>query len=154
MTVPAGATVFVDTNIFVYSRDNSHPDKQLVAARWIDVLWSTRLGRTSTQVLSEYYTTITRKLAPGLPTAQARADVEDLSAWMPLGVDAGLIRSGWSIEDRFGFSWWDSLVVAAAEQMGCAYLLTEDLSDGQDLDGTTVVDPFRHEPIDILGSVG
>lgn len=61
------ATVFVDTNVFVYARDASEPEKQAVAAQWVRELWTTQAGRTSVQVLSEYYATVTRKLKPGLP---------------------------------------------------------------------------------------
>lgn len=146
-----GTSVFVDTNVFVYARDASQPAKQPAAARWVDVLWSAGAGRTSTQVLSEYYVTVTRKLTPGLSTLAARDDVADLGAWKPLATDERLIGSAWSIEDRYGLSWRDSLVVAAADHLGCAYLLTEDLQDGQTIEGTTVVDPFRHEPRDLFG---
>lgn len=112
--------------------------------------WTRRAGRTSAQVLSEYYLTVTRKLTPGLARSEARADVVDLAAWNPLAVDDGLVRSAWDVEDRFGFSWWDSLVVSAAVRLDCACLLTEDLRDGQDLGGTIVVDPFRHDPDDVV----
>jgi predicted nucleic acid-binding protein len=142
--------VFVDTNVFVYNRDGARPDKQPVAARWLDVLWSTRAGRTSAQVLSEYYVTVTRKLAPGLAESEARGDVVDLGAWEPLAIDDALVRSAWEVEDRFGFSWWDSLVVSASLRLSCSVLLTEDLQDGQDLGGAVVVDPFRHDPDDVL----
>lgn len=52
----------------------------------------------------------------------------------------------WEVQDRFGLSFWDGLIVAAAQASGCRHLLTEDLQDGQDLGGVIVVDPFRHEP--------
>lgn len=142
--------VFVDTNVLVHARDSSQHDKQPIAARWIEHLWATRAGRTSTQVLSEYYVTVTRELSPGRPRADARDDVRDLEAWGPLVVDGALIAAGWAVEDRYGFSWWDSLVVAAAQRLECSHLLTEDLQDGQDLGGVTVIDPFRHDPDDVL----
>jgi predicted nucleic acid-binding protein len=62
MTVP----VFVDPNVLVYARDASEPSKQSIASEWLDHLWHDRSGRTSTQVLSEYYVTVARKLSPGL----------------------------------------------------------------------------------------
>ncbi|MGZ8805395.1 MAG: PIN domain-containing protein, partial [Microbacterium sp.] len=51
--------------------------------------------------------------------------------------------SAWSIEDRFGLSFWDSLIVAAAQMADCDLLLTEDLQHGLDIDGLRVVDPFQ-----------
>ncbi|HKK27404.1 MAG TPA: PIN domain-containing protein [Gemmatimonadota bacterium] len=144
-------TVFVDTNVLVYARDGSEPEKQPAASDWMDALWEAREGRLSAQVLHEYYVTVTRKLQPGLDPASARTDVRALGAWQPLGLDGALIESAWEAEDRFGFAFWDALIVAAARRLGCDHLLSEDLQDGQDLDGLLVVDPFRHAPGSVLG---
>lgn len=144
-------TVFVDTNVLVYARDGSEPEKQAAAAGWMDALWEAREGRLSAQVLHEYYVTVTRKLEPGLDPASARTDVRALRAWRPLRLDGALIESAWEAEDRFGFAFWDALIIAAARRLGCDHLLSEDLQDGQDLDGLLVVDPFRHEPGSVLG---
>ncbi len=57
-----------------------------------------------------------------------------------------LMQQAFVIEDQFALSFWDSLVVAAARRARCPLLLTEDLQDGQDLDGLLVVNPFQHEP--------
>lgn len=143
-------SIFVDTNVLVYARDLSAPSKQERAHEWMSALWASRLGRTSVQVLNEYYVTVTRKLAPGLAASDARADVDDLRAWMPVPISAGLLDSAFAFEDRFGLSYWDSLIVAAAQAAGCDHLLTEDLQDGQRLDTVTVVDPFAHRPATLL----
>ena len=135
--------VFVDTNVLVYARDASEPEKQPQAAAWVEHLWRTRTARLSFQVLQEYYATTTRKLRPGLPPEQARADVRDLVAWRPVPVGTQLLEAGWTVEDRFGLSCWDALIVAAARFAGCEYLLTEDLQHGAEFEGLQVVDPFR-----------
>ena len=57
-----------------------------------------------------------------------------------------LIEAGWAIEEEFGFSFWDSLIVAAARAIGCGTLLSEDMQDGQEIGGLRIVDPFQHEP--------
>ena len=57
-----------------------------------------------------------------------------------------MIEGAWAVEDRFAFSFWDSLVVSAAQAAACRYLLTEDLQHGQDLDGLQVLSPFQAEP--------
>jgi predicted nucleic acid-binding protein len=134
---------FADTNLLVYARDTSDPTKHARAAEWMRHLWETGDGRLSIQVLQEYYVTVTRKLRPGLPKDAARADVQDLSAWRPAAIGVEGIEVGWSIEDRFGLSFWDSLIVAAAHVAGCQVILTEDLQDGMEFDGVRVVDPFR-----------
>ena len=140
---------FVDTNILVYSRDASEGQKQVLAEQWLSHLWRERAGRISTQVLNEYFVTVTSKLAPGLPRAEAWADVESLFAWRPLAVDDRLLRVAHRVHETFGQSWWDSLIVAAGQVLGCAYLLTEDLQDGRDFDGLMVVDPFKHDVSEI-----
>ena len=65
------APVFVDTNIFVYARDAGARIKQTAAEDWIRQLWLEQRGRTSLQVLSEFYTTVTRKLDPGVAQDEA-----------------------------------------------------------------------------------
>ena len=102
-------------------------------------LWESRTGRTSVQVLNEFYVTVTRKLSPAMPVAEARADVLDLGEWEPVVLTDALLGRAWAIEDRYGLSYWDSLIVAAAQVEGCRHLLTEDLQDGLRLDGVTVV---------------
>lgn len=143
--------VFVDTNVFVYLRDSRDSRKQRAAAEWIGRLWESRGGRVSTQVLHEYYVTVTGRLDPGLPVEEAREDVLALRAWMP---DVASLRTeeAWDAQDRWGFSFWDALIVASARAAGCAALLTEDLGHGQDLDGLRVVDPFVQTPEEVLGS--
>jgi predicted nucleic acid-binding protein len=143
-------TIFVDANVLVYARDAGQPDKQRQAGDWVERLWESTQGRLSSQVLNEYYVTVTRKLAPGMPVDDARADVEDLMAWRPIPIGSNLVRHAWAIEDAFGFSFWDALIVAAAGAAGCRHLLTEDLQDNQDLDGIRVVNPFTHDPADFL----
>ena len=138
------AEVFVDTNVFVYARDTADPAKQRTASEWLAWLWETGHGRISHQILQEYYVTVTRKLSPGLSPAEAREDVRDLLAWDPPAVSADLFDQAWSLEDRFGFSWWDSLVVASALAQACDILISEDLQDGQRIDGLFIVNPFTH----------
>lgn len=136
------APVFVDTNVFLYARDARDAVKQQRAAGWLEHLWRERLGRTSAQVLSEYYVTVTRKLDPGLPLLEAWEDVDALFAWRPQAVDEALMRRGHEIEQRHRLSWWDSLVVAAAQTQGCALLLSEDFQDGATYAGVIVRSPF------------
>jgi predicted nucleic acid-binding protein len=138
--------VFVDTNVLVYARDASEAQKQERALAWVEHLWRTREGRLSYQVLEEYYVTVTRKLRPGLPPADARADVRALVAWGPVVVDADVLESAWRLESRWRLSFWDAAILAAARSAGCGQLLTEDLEHGRTMGGVRVVDPFAAEP--------
>lgn len=140
------ASIFVDTNILVYALDAGAGVKQEQAANWLELAWRSGRGRISTQVLQEFYVTVTQKLRPGLDREAARAEVRALSAWRPVQVDESVLESGWDLQDRFQLSFWDALIVSAARTAACAYLLTEDLQDGQRLDGVLVVNPFLHQP--------
>jgi predicted nucleic acid-binding protein len=138
------APVFVDSNVFLYALDKADLEKQQAALKWRAELWKSRRGRVSFQVLGEFYVNAIRIL----PTArdEARAEVRDLLAWRPVVTDAKLLEQGWKIQDRYQFSYWDALIVAAAKTSSCGYLLTEDLQAGQNLDGVEVVNPFLCEP--------
>jgi predicted nucleic acid-binding protein len=136
---------FVDSNILVYRHDRDEADKQARAAAVMRALWLARSGRLSTQVLHEFYTVVTRKLARPVPRDVARREVRLLSTWNPIAPTPTVREQAWQVEDRYGLSWWDSLIVAAAKQAGCTYLLSEDLQDGQDLGGLIVVNPFVHD---------
>jgi len=141
---------FVDTNVLVYARDAREPIKQVRAAEWIELLWREGAGRTSAQVLSEFYSVVTRRLIPRVSPDEAWDDTRMLFAWDPQPIDATLLARAQEIEQRWRLSWWDSMVVAAAQLQGCALLLTEDLQDGAQYGGVTVHSPFTHgvrEPV-------
>ena len=108
------AKVFVDTNVLVYSRDASEPQKQELALAWMAHLWRTRTGKLSYQVLEEFYLTVTAKLQPGLDPEHARRDVRSLLAWQPIVVNERVLENAWLIQDSHQISWWDALVVSAA----------------------------------------
>ncbi len=141
------APVFVDTNVLIYWVDGTDPAKQRQASLWMAELWGRRTGRTSFQVLQEFFVAASRK-NPGA-RKQLRAEVRHLLAWRPIAVDGAIIDSAWKIQDRYRLSFWDSLIVAAAKAASCRWLLTEDLQDSQVLDGVTIVNPFLRNPEDL-----
>jgi predicted nucleic acid-binding protein len=143
------AKVFVDTNVLVYCRDASEPEKQARAAAWMAALWERRAGRLSYQVLQEYYVTVTAKLDPGLEPEAARTDVRALLAWKPLPLEVRVLEGAWLLQDRYGFSWWDALIAAAAQAEGCRYLLSEDFQAGMEVSDLIVMNPFRITPADL-----
>ncbi len=132
--------VFVDANVFLYMHDPAEPSKQARAADWIGHLWQEWSGRTSVQVLSEMYAVLTRKFH--IPAYNAWEDVSALFAWKPQVIDEGLMARAREIEQRYRISWWDSMVVAAAQIQECTILLTEDLQDGGVFGHVTVRNPF------------
>ena len=137
------ALCFVDANVFVYARDPRDPAKRLRARQWRDHLWRERSGRTSTQVLSETYTTLKR--IGGATQDEIWDSVARLFAWKPLAIDEAVLQLARRIEQRYRISWWDCLVVAAAQIQDCELLLSEDLQDGMAFGTVTVRSPFTLE---------
>ncbi len=136
------APVFVDTNVLLCARDVNEPGKQPRAQAWIEHLWRERLGRTSMQVLSEFYVNLKRLGGVRLTADESWDRVATYFAWKPLPADEALMRRAREIEQRHRLSWVDSMVVGAAQLQGCALLLTEDLQDGAVFGGVTVRSPF------------
>jgi predicted nucleic acid-binding protein len=131
---------FVDANVLVYAQDPRDPVKRRRANEWLDLLWRERLGRTGVQVISEAYVALKRLSGGSAEDLWER--VARYFAWMPQPIDEALLRRAREIERRWRLSWWDSLVVAAAQLQDCALLLTEDLQDGAVFGAVTVRSTF------------
>ena len=147
--------VFVDTNVLAYRHDAADASKQARAEDWITCIIELRAGRLSFQVLQELYATLTRKLRPSLEPPEARDIVDLLASWNPLTVDLALMKNAWALQDRYSLSWWDALIVAAAQASDCRVLLTEDLQHGQSFGRVRVIDPFaapERTPAELLAA--
>ncbi len=139
------ALVFVDTNVLLYAQDPREPDKSRQAQRWLSWCWGEGCARSSTQVLHELYVNL-RRVAPQMDADAAKRLVRRYRAWRPWLVDEVTVDLAWEIQDRFDFSYWDGLMLAAAQQQGCRYLLTEDLQHLQQVDSVQIIDPFQMLP--------
>ncbi len=136
---------FVDTNVLLYTADPADPAKQRAARLWLTALWEQGAGSLSWQVLHEFYVNAVRKFR--VPAPKARATVEVFASWQPIETGFGLIQRAWHWTDEAQLTYWDGLIVAAAEQAGCAWLLSEDLQAGRKLGSVTVVNPFHDRPV-------
>jgi predicted nucleic acid-binding protein len=134
--------IFADTNLLLYVRDARAPAKQARATAWHDRLWREASGRTSAQVISEYYVNLKRDAGARMSAEQAWSDASRYLAWKPRAVDDEVLSTAREVERRYRISWWDSLIVAAAQLQGCELLLTEDLQDGMAFGGLTARSPF------------
>ena len=141
--MPNASIVFVDTNVLIYADDTRDAAKRASARAWLLALWQRHRGRLSTQVLNEYYANVTRKL--GMAQGDARAKVRRFQLWQPWQIDHQTVEAAWGVEARFGLSYWDALIVAAAAQSGCSYVLSEDMQHGQQMDAVTVINPFKSD---------
>lgn len=137
------AEVFVDTNILVYAHDVDAGDKRAKAYETLRELWDSRRGALSTQVLQEFYVNVTRKIDHPIDPALARDIVKRYGAWQLVCADLDLVLQAADLEQRAKLSFWDAMIVAAAQRSGAQTLLTEDFSNGQRFDSVTVQNPFE-----------
>jgi predicted nucleic acid-binding protein len=135
--------VFVDTNILICSEDGAHPPKRDIALQWLAVLWQRGIGRTSTQVLSDFYVSATRKLTPPMAAGDARAEVRRFELWQPWHIDHATVESAWAVESRYGLPFGDSLVIASAQHLGCSFVISEDLEHEALYGAVQIINPFK-----------
>ena len=142
----ADDSFFVDTNVLLYSLTASERVKRGTAEMWIVALWQRQSGRISWQVINEFYSAAVRKL--DVPAREARAAVEDLLLWKPEPPMHATLLRAWHWCDAAKINFWDALIVAAAEQSGSRWLLSEDFQTGRKFGEVTVVNPFLRPPAD------
>ncbi|GAA5150475.1 PIN domain-containing protein [Pseudonocardia eucalypti] len=133
-------TVFVDTNILVYTYDPRNRDKSTKAEMLLAQLWDSDSGALSTQVLQEFYNVATGKLR--LAPARARRIVANYAEWATVETTPQLIVSASLLHELHGINFRDALIVEAALLAGADTLLTEDLQDGLRFGELTVRNPF------------
>jgi predicted nucleic acid-binding protein len=136
------ALVFVDTNVVLYAADDRDAAKRDRARDWLRACWTRRCGRTSVQVLNEFYANARRKFPTAISAGDARAQVRRYQQWHPWQIDQATVETAWAVESRYGFTYWDALIIASAQQQGCDYLVSEDLQHGQQIDSVQVLNPF------------
>lgn len=136
------ADTFVDTNILIYAHDLDAGEKHRHAAALIQELWEDRRGILSTQVLQEFYVNVTAKMPTPIEISAARGLLRTYAAWQVEvnGVQTVLLAT--EIQERNRLSFWDAMIVAAAQQGGAAILLSEDLNHDQVIEGVRVQNPF------------
>lgn len=135
--------VFIDTSVLAYAFG---PETEAKQQRAHELLLSMRRSVrlvVSTQVLSELYVVLTKKLKPPLSLVAARAAVELIGKWEVVPVDVDLVLAAVDRQARSQLSYWDAQIVEAARRARCVRLLSEDMGDQTDFDGTVVVNPFR-----------
>lgn len=134
--------VFVDTNILVYAHDLDAGNKHDQAAEIVSQLWESKNGVLSTQVLQEFYVTLTRKVSSTLSKLEARKLVQKYSHWHLVLNDPSIIIQASEIEESNNISYWDALIVSAAYSQNVPTILTEDLNHGQIIEGIFIKNPF------------
>jgi predicted nucleic acid-binding protein len=138
MTVKA----FVDTNVLVYAYDRGAGSKHERASGLLEELWTDGNGVLSTQVLQEFYVNVRRKAKKPICHEQARALITDYLSWNPVVNDGATMLEAINFEQRYLLSFWDALIVVAAQKSGASVLFSEDFNDGQTFGTVQVKNPF------------
>ena len=132
---------FIDTNVIVYSVDRKNPTKQR-RAREIVANAIRRQGYViSAQVLNEFSNIALLKLKMTVP--EVRKFVSVFRLIKAISLDSTWTDRALSIKEQYGIQFFDSLLLAAAESVGCDEILTEDLNDGQVYCGIKATNPFK-----------
>ena len=97
----------------------------------------------STQVLQEFYVTVTRKLVKKISPQEARVVIETYRVWPIFLPTVDDLLAASEIEERYGFSFWDALIVVAAQKLGATSLVSEDLQDGQRINSLEIINPLN-----------
>lgn len=139
-----GDRYFVDSNVILYRYDELNPAKRDQAKLWLAWLWESQSGAVSWQVLQEFYWNALRKFR--VPAELARYRVQLMSRWHPPPVTLALMERAWHWNDQAQVTFWDGLIIAAAETTACRFLLSEDFQAGRKFDFVTVVNPFQTLP--------
>jgi predicted nucleic acid-binding protein len=133
---------FVDTNILVYAHDRSAGIKHDRARKLLEQLWDSGQGVLSTQVLQELCINLRRKVSHPLPLEEVRQLIFDYSTWEIVTNGPESVVQALDMELRYKTSFWDALILQAAESSGASILYSEDLGWRQRYATIQVVNPL------------
>ena len=139
---PADPRYFVDTGIFIYAHDRDAGAKHDRARQLLEHLWTTGQGALSTQVLQELCVNLRRRIRHPLRAEEIKKLIEDYLSW-EIVINTPQSILALEIEARYKVSYWDALILQAAESCGAAVLYSEDLAHRQRYGAVEVVNPLR-----------
>ena len=136
---------FVDTNLLVYAVDPTDPAKQMRGSNLLRQIVSNYTLVLSPQSLNECYhvLAVRRRLAK---TDEVRRFIWSLSEFCTAPYDFETTQLAWTIGDRYGFGWWDSMLLASASLTQCTLFFSEDMHHEQQVGSMTILNPFKLEP--------
>jgi predicted nucleic acid-binding protein len=134
---------FCDTNVIVYAHDAQAGAKRERAVALLTRLWVEGTGVVSVQILQEVFVALTRKVRQPIAAAPAREVVALLATWRIVAPTHQDVLFAIDATDRWQLSFWDAMIVVAAQKARASVLWSEDLSHGQVFGEVTVRNPFR-----------
>ena len=133
--------VFLDTNILVYSVDHRHPEKMTRARKVLAGLKEEKRAVISTQVMQEFYVTVTKKLH--VDPLMAKRMLGSFETVEKVMIDGDLVNEAIDCSILDQLSLWDALIVVSAKRALCEEVWTEDLNDGQVIQGVRIRNPLK-----------
>jgi len=134
---------FLDTNILVYTFDDTAPEKQQIAQQLVRDALSTRQGIVSTQIVQEFLNVALNKFKRPMTVSDAQAYLKTVLIPLCQQYPSGsFYERALLVKAETGYSFYDTLVVTAAIESGCSILLSEDMQDGRIIQGLTIMNPF------------
>ncbi|MDR1047968.1 MAG: PIN domain-containing protein [Treponema sp.] len=135
------AKIFIDTNILVYILDKYDKNKQKIARKTLENIVENDIAVISTQILQEFYNICTMKLH--IVPLRVKGYVHNYSENLEVVQNSSeIIERGIDISIISQISFWDALIIASAEYSKCSEIITEDLNDGQIINGIKIRNPF------------
>ena len=136
--------LFIDTNVLIYQLDTRDARKHAIAERIVSEALANENACISFQVIQECLNTLLRKAQVTLDAAATRAYLDTVLAPLyRVHASLALYRRALDLQQRWQFSFYDSVIVAAALEAGCKRLLSEDLQHGQRIESLRIENPFR-----------
>ena len=140
------AKYLVDTNLLVYAYDRSDPEKQAKAVEILDELVKNGTGILSPQVLSEFYTVVTRKLAAPLTPQEGYTSISNyIRSWNMVDLTGLVVLEAVRGVRDHRLSYWDSLIWATAKMNQISTGLSEDFSSNSVIEGVRFTNPFKRK---------
>jgi len=136
---------FVDTNILVYAHDAGSGAKHDKAKALVSRLWVERSGVISTQVLQELYVNLRKVAKKPISQAEAKQLLADYLTWEVVVNDGESILGALELEERYQISFWDAMIVQAANAAGVERLYSEDFNHGQAYGAAVAVNPYAED---------
>jgi len=135
---------FIDSNVLIYPHDRREPAKAQAALDLLGALALAGGGVVSSQVLGEFFWAVTRRLPDPLTDAEGVGSVtRHARTWDVLNVTWLTVREALRAVERYQLPYWDALIWGTARLAGVPVVLSEDFSDGREIEGVLFRDPFR-----------
>ena len=134
---------FIDTNILIYTFDNSAPEKQRLARQIVSQALKSQRGVISTQVVQEFLNVAQRKFSRPLNVTDCREYLKSvLSTLCRQTPSIRFYDQVLLLREELTVSFYDSMIIQAAIELGCSTLLTEDMQSGRNIRGLKIINPF------------